>query len=288
MEELAQVEHVTSTESAVIREELQYDVEDLKSKVEARIPTFTPEQLDIFNCVMNAVGDDSSLQVVVDARGGCGKTYLLNTILAAVRSSKAGGRGIALAMGTTGIAANLLDLGRTFHSRMKAPLSVSEDSTLKITAQSELAKLIKRASLLLIDEATMLDRYMLEAMDRTLRDLMNAPLKPFGGKILILAGDFRQCLPVVPGASRAGTVKHCVSQSHLWREFRILKLSVNMRVNASGNVSLQEFDDWTLRIGNGLMDAVTIPKEMVATEIEPNSGYERFLHQDIPKHRNMD
>ena len=73
------------------------------------------------------------------------------------------------------------------------------------------------AKLLLIDEATMLDRFQLEALDRTLRDLMQKPDKPFGDKIIILAGDFRQCLPVVPGATRAGTVEHCINHSHLWK-----------------------------------------------------------------------
>ena len=47
----------------------------------------------------------------------------------------------------------------------------------------------------------MLDKYMLEALDRSLRDLMGNDDTAFGGKIIILAGDFRQCLPVVPGAS---------------------------------------------------------------------------------------
>ena len=250
---------------------MQYNVEELNHMVQTRVPTFTPEQLEVFNAVMNAVTEGQSAQVVIDARGGCGKTYLLNTILAAVRGGQSGGARIAPAMGTTGIAANLLDLGRTFHSRMKAPLSVTEESTLRVKAQSELANLIRRTSLLLIDEATMLDRYMLEAMDRTLRDLMNEPLKPFGGKILILAGDFRQCLPVVPGATRAGTVKHCCNQSHLWRQFKILKLSENMRVNASGDAELQQFDEWTMSIGNGDTASVNIPPHMVVTEIKPNT-----------------
>ena len=66
------------------------------------------------------------------------------------------------------------------------------------------------AKLLLIDEATMLDRYQLESLDRTLRDLMGQPKLPFGGKVLVLSGDFRQCLPVIPGATRAETVSHCL------------------------------------------------------------------------------
>ena len=65
----------------------------------------------------------------IDARGGCGKTFIINAILGAVRSLESGGC-VALAMATTGIASNLLDLGRTFHSRLKAPLTPTEESTL--------------------------------------------------------------------------------------------------------------------------------------------------------------
>ena len=114
-EQLSQVETITSTEPAVIREELAYDIQELQETVEERVPTFTAEQSNIFNKVLNAIRCGKPIQVFVDARGGCGKTYLLNTILAAVRSM--GPECTVLAMATTGIAANLLDLGRTYHSR---------------------------------------------------------------------------------------------------------------------------------------------------------------------------
>ena len=185
-------------------------------------------------------------------------------------------------MATTGIAANLLELGRTFHSRMKAPLTPDEESTLQISAQSSLAKLIQMAKLLMIDEATMLDKLQLEAMDRTLRDLMKMPDEPFGGKIVILAGDFRQCLPVVPGASRAGTVKHSINQSTLWKRFNILKLSTNMRVRASGDPLLEDFDKWTVGIGNGLSSNIQIPEEML-TKIEMNKPDEPWNEKQAMK-----
>ena len=142
---------------------------------------------------------------------------------------------------------------------------------LQISAQSSLAKLVRMAKLLLIDESTMLDRYQLEALDRSLKDLMSNS-KPFGGKIIILAGDFRQCLPVVPGSNRAGTVSQCINHSHLWKHFSVYHLSENLRVRASGNSKLEDFDRWTLSIGNGenLNDSVTIPDAMV-TEILPNT-----------------
>ena len=289
-EELAEVEIVMSIQPAVIREELDFLTEDLSNTVEQRIPTFTDEQKTVFNTVMEAVRKEEPLQAFIDARGGCGKTYLLNTLLAAVRSLEPQGC-TALAMATTGIAANLLELGRTFHSRMKAPLTPAEDSTLAITGQSQLAKLIRMSKLLLIDESTMLDRYMLEALDRTLRDIMETPDMVFGGKILILAGDFRQCLPVVPGATRAGTVSHCINQSSLWQYFKILRLTQNMRVHASGNPKLEQFDRWTLSLGNGSVEMADIPDEMVVTKIKMNSkenstsegqAMENFIREIFP------
>ena len=106
---------------------------------------------------------------------------------------------------------------------------------LQISAQSSLAKLVKMAKIILIDEATMLDRLQLETLDRSLKDLVGISEEPFGGKVILLAGDFRQCLPVVPGANRAGTVGHCINKSRLWPSFHILRLTENMRVKASGD-----------------------------------------------------
>ena len=208
-EEIAEVDQIVSVLPAVIREEMDFDVQELRNSVENRIPSFTPEQLHVFQTVLNAVRDESPLQAFIDARGGCGKTYILNATLAAVRTQEPGGC-TALAMATTGIAANLLSLGRTFHSRMKAPLTVAEDSTLTISGQSNLAKLIRISKLLLIDEATMLDHYMLEALDRTLRDLMRKPDKPFGDKIFILAGDFYQ----FPQVLQEQELPHTASTNH--------------------------------------------------------------------------
>ena len=125
--------------------------------------------------------------------------FLTNAILGMVRTSEPGGC-VALATAATGIIAHFLHLGRTFHSRLKAPLTLSEESTLQISGQSSLAKLVRMAKLILIDEATMLDSLLLEALDRSLKDLMGEQKKPFGGKTLLLAGDFRHCLPVVKEA----------------------------------------------------------------------------------------
>ena len=283
-QDIADVKTITNTESVVIREEKDYNVVELVATVNDLVPKLTPEQSLFFDTVLDAARQDKPLLAFLDARGGCGKTFLLNVILAAVRSLDTDGC-VALAMGTTGIAANLLQLGRTFHSRLKAPLNPTEESMLAISAQSSLAQLLRMTKLILIDESTMLDRFQLEALDRTLRDLTANSKELFGGKIVLLAGDFRQCLPVVPCASRAGTVAKCINQSFLWKHFKVYHLTENMRVRASGDPTLEEFDKWTLSIGNGTIinGEVSIPEEqlteIVANTIKETKNEEKSMKQ---------
>ena len=118
----------------------------------------------------------------------------------------------------------------------------------------------------------MLDRFQLEALDRSLKDLTGVNNMPFGGKIIILAGDFRQCLPVIPGANRAGIVTQCINKSFLWESFSLYQLTRNLRVSASGDLEKEQFDKWTLSIGNGMNpeEGISIPESML-TEIIPNT-----------------
>ena len=72
-------------------------------------PKFKHDQGIIFNIVIKPVRTRQSLWAFIDARGGYGKTVLINAILAAVRSMKPGGC-VALSMATTGITAKLLQI----------------------------------------------------------------------------------------------------------------------------------------------------------------------------------
>ena len=143
----------------IIKEELDFDITDLGKLVEERRVLLTDSQTNVFVRVMEAVKTEDTVYVFIDARGGTGKTYLLNTILAAVRIMDGGC--IALAVGATGIAANLLQLGRTLHSRFKVPLNIDKDSVCNIQAQSSLAQLIRMTKIIVWDEATMNHRCLL-------------------------------------------------------------------------------------------------------------------------------
>ncbi|CAI0468577.1 unnamed protein product [Linum tenue] len=90
---------------------------------------------------------------------------------------------------------------------------------------------------------------------------MNCPIsgdgyKPFGGKCVLLGGDFRQTLPVVVEGGREESIDSSLTRSHLWKYFKVLPLTVNMRINATLN-NLQriydgkDFASWVLAIGDG-------------------------------------
>ena len=62
--------------------------------------------------------------------------------------------------------------------------------------------MFKKAKLIVIDEAPMANKSILECVDRSLRYICDND-KPFAGKTVILSGDFRQILPVIKYASRS-------------------------------------------------------------------------------------
>ena len=277
VQERQQVEQLTAQQGEynqpmIIQEELEFNFEDLKIKAQQRLSMLTPSQRIVADRVLQAVSTDESFCVFLNARGGTGKTFLLNTLLATVRTM-ADSKQVALAVASSGIAATLLLQGRTFHSRFKAALKPEKDSTLFIRPTDTLSKLIKMSKLIIWDEAPMSHRFHLEALDRTLKDIATSQ-QPFGGKCLILAGDYRQILPVVPRGSRANITAASMKKSPLWRFFTVFELNENMRIGQ--DQSLQHFDRWLLKLGNGELrtvgepDSIQIPPENL-TEIQDDS-----------------
>ena len=60
---------------------------------------------------------------------------------------------------------------------------------------------VRVTDLIIWDEAPMQHKFTFQAVDRTFRDLTGID-KPFGGKIMVMGGDFRQVLPVIPRANK--------------------------------------------------------------------------------------
>ena len=99
----------------------------------------------------NILSLEASKNIYLNSPGGYRKTFLIETLLSTVR-----GMGkIALAVASSGIAAELLQGGRTAHSCFKIPIPVNETSICSISLQSDDAKLIQQTSLIIWDEIMM-------------------------------------------------------------------------------------------------------------------------------------
>ena len=93
----------------------------------------------------------------------------------------------------TGIAATLLTEGRTVHSLFKLPVPVVDTSSCNVSPTSEHANFLRNQNMFIIDEASMIPTHALNAIDRCLQDITGNN-EYFGGKVMLLGGDFRQVL----------------------------------------------------------------------------------------------
>ncbi|CAN1831048.1 ATP-dependent DNA helicase PIF1 [Linum perenne] len=197
----------------LISQQLQYDASHEDNLYNSyRVSLNSCQQL-AHDAVLGALASTTGKLFFLYGHGGTGKTYLYNCLLSKVRSQGQ----IALVVASSGIAATLLPGGVTAHSRFKIPLEVDATSTCAIKKGTSLARLMESASLIV-----------------TLCDIMNMPTegpcyKPFGGKTVILGGDFRQTLPIVPNGGREDNLNASFTRSYLWNHCTLLELRTNMR-----------------------------------------------------------
>jgi len=128
----------------------------------------------------------------------------------------------ALACASTGIAAELLIDGATAHRRFGIPNTVKTGDIPKIDRHSSFASVLDAAQLLIIDEVSMQDRAVIEYIDRVLRIISTDHEDlPFGGKVVVLGGDWKQLMPVIPGKGSDVQYAFSVKNSLLFRYFFI-------------------------------------------------------------------
>nr|KAJ0217971.1 hypothetical protein LSAT_V11C300113370 [Lactuca sativa] len=214
---------VSSSNNRLIAEELSYDITSLQNEFQTLIVSLTNEQRGIFEDVMATIEDNKGGVFFVYGYGGIGKTFIWKTLSTDIRSK-------------------------------------GQIILIVASSDSDASKLLKQTSLIIWDEALMVHKHAFEALDRTLRDVLsfgnvsNSHI-PFGGKVIVFGGDFRQILPVV---------------------FDVLKLTKNIRLIVGKDPSeIQQtrlFANWLLDIGEGNVsgsndgDAVIcIPEDLLIT-----------------------
>nr|GEV44267.1 DNA helicase [Tanacetum cinerariifolium] len=201
-------------------EEKSYNREELAEEVITLVPRLNVDQKKIYDLIMNASVANRQELIFVYGHGGTGKTFLWRTIINSLRSH---GK-IVLTVASS----LLFPSGRTAHSRFKLPLELTNESICGIKKNTH--------------------------VDRTLKDIMDNPNQLFGGKSIVLGGDFRQTLPVKKCASKVEIIASSIAESELWRHFKICILRQNMRLMQPFQSEEQQnlsrvFAEWLLDIG---------------------------------------
>ncbi|KAG2190432.1 hypothetical protein INT47_005587, partial [Mucor saturninus] len=257
--------------SRLEREQRELCLEAERSMIDPAELPFNTDQRAVFQGIMELVNGEKVQHKArfhfkdnlcfLDGPAGTGKTFVFNALLQGVRRTNC----IALSVAVSGTASLLLKGGRTAHSRFGIPL---------LCDQASMCFLKPRAS--------MISRDVLETVDRSFRDIMRHQDEglgrvPFGGKLIVFGGDFRQVLPVVPKGTKDDIIQACMITSHLFRHIKQLRLTINMRVQQAQLVDsvesaqeLEEFSFFLLRIGKGqhpvypnTLNTICLPNEMV-------------------------
>nr|XP_047141159.1 ATP-dependent DNA helicase pif1-like [Hydra vulgaris] len=171
-------------------------------------PLLNVNQLNVSNAVFAALNEQPCVEnqhsrlFFMDGPAGSGKTFTYNYLIAEMSS-----RGVKSATAAwTGIAATLLTNGSTLHGLFKLPVPILDNSTCNVTPNSIQGQFLRQVSLFMLDETSMIPKHALNAIDRLLKDVCNNNF-PFGGKVILFGGDFRQILPVVKRGRPAEVVE---------------------------------------------------------------------------------
>ena len=271
----------------LIAKEKHYSIKKMQVKSLHMHQLLNKDQRYVFDLIMSAVEKENSCTsnfYYLNAPAGTGKTFLCNTLLATIR----GNGHIALATATTGVAALLLTGGQTIHTRFHVPLDVRHIS-LPIEKESALGELIRYTKLIIWDEAPMARKEILTALDFAFQNICGNK-SVFGGKVILLCGDFYQSTVVIPGASKLAIASASICNSNVWKFVKMLQLHVNERIKKhitdNNYTQLTEWSKQLLSIAANKCSIVQddnvaiIPDEFISSAITV-SDFINNIYKDI-------
>jgi len=223
----------------------------------SRASQLVPDQLAVSNAIGGAIdGGGIGRKIFLMAPGGCGKTYLAPMLLSYCRRQGHA----ALAVASSEVAANLMPLGRTAHTRFEIPIDTGANSSCGFAARSDTYRLLQRIRLIVWAEATMAHRHTFEAVKRSIKYTIGDEA---AGRITwLLCGAFVQIPPVVRRGSDHLIVRASIRKSSMWPDFTVIELSTNMQVqwcleaeNVKESRLLESWAEWLLADGRGTVKA---------------------------------
>jgi hypothetical protein len=157
------------------------------------------EQKRAFHIIANHASDicPDQLKMHLGGMGGTGKTQVIKALISMFNKRQESHRFVVLA--PTGTAAALLN-GSTYHSMLgiySSNINREHDGSLRNEAVviKEVQDRLEGVDYIFIDEISMIACHELYAISSQLSKVTNEHNKPFGGKNIILAGDFAQLPP---------------------------------------------------------------------------------------------
>jgi hypothetical protein len=218
------------------------------------LPMLTAEQQEAMRDVIASIDNEHECNVfTLLASAGCGKTIFANGLASNLRAQ---GRTV-VCVAASAMAAMLLIGGATAHSTFHIPIPANETTACNLSYEER--ESLKRVSLIIYDECSMVHADVANTVERTLRDVMRNQ-RPFGGKTIVWMGDFKQLLPVVRyGKGHNHTIQTC----SWWKLATKLTFSKNWR--AVQNPSYSSFLE---DLGNGRLDKVVPPAECRCTSYD--------------------
>ena len=144
------------------------------------------------------VPNPPQLLLQVDGQGGTGKSFMIHAITSRLQQLSPGESIVAKAA-PTGVAANAIN-GVTLHSLLRLPISknLTELPPLTPTELSNLQAKLRAIRYIIIDEKSMIGLRMLSYIDSRLRQIFPSHQDQFfGGRSIMLLGDFYQLPPVM-------------------------------------------------------------------------------------------
>ncbi|XP_074373869.1 uncharacterized protein LOC141714236 [Apium graveolens] len=172
----------SNSENRLILGETSYDIEEMKRIHTRNHSLLNDEQKIVYDSILDNINQKKGGVFFVYGSGGCGKTFLWQTLCCRLRSEHK----IVPPVASCDIAAVLLPGGRTAHSRFHIPLKLDENCSAGLRYGTDISELLQRTDLIIWEEAPMQHCHVFECVDRSLRDIMTAidksrAKKPFGG-----------------------------------------------------------------------------------------------------------
>jgi hypothetical protein len=192
------------------------------------------------------------------------REFAANCIMNEIRMSNM----VVLACASSGIAATVLKGGSTAHNKFQLPIDLNEDSSCDVRDGTDRHKLIFDSKLVVWDEAPMMHRFAVNAVDKMFRRVKQLE-KPFGGVTVVFMGDWRQTLPVVPLASKEQKIAATLLFADCWQHVQVIRLTENLRIKKhGGDLNWSKYllevgeNKFTKRSINGI-EYTQIPSSMV-------------------------